>query len=142
MEYRGRFDTFDDLNRQDAHNLIGYFQSEGLIAANPGARGNAKPQPAPEPQDLAATQMLRVDQSGLLAYQVGLGDYVKKGEVVAELIALDGENAFSERTPILSGTDGIVISRNSQKYVWPGCSIAKIVGKEILPDRGEYLLED
>ena len=32
LEYRGQFDTFDNLNRQDAQNLYGYFQEQGLIS--------------------------------------------------------------------------------------------------------------
>jgi len=101
-----------------------------------------RPTATPAGTDLAATEMTRVQQAGLLAYKVQLGDVVKKGDVLADLISLDGEGAFVERTPILAGTDGVIISRNIHKYVWPGCSIAKIVGKEKLASRGEYLLED
>ena len=138
MEYRGRSDTFDEINASDAANLFHYFQGEGLIEGQP----DHQPEPARPASDLRATEMLRVEQAGLLAYQVELGDEVSKGEVIADLISLDGDNAFQLRTPIRTRTNGIVISRNSQKYVWPGCSIAKVVGTELLPDRGEYLLED
>ena len=94
------------------------------------------------PTPLAATEMTRVEQAGLLAYKVELGDWVEKGDVLADLIVLEGEGAFTQRTPILAGTAGRVISRNMHKYVWPGCSIAKVVGTEVLVSRGEYLLED
>jgi len=122
VEYRGQADTFDALNRQDATRLYGFFQEEGLIGD--------------------ATEMLRVDEPGLLAYCVELGDRVEKGQVIAELVALDGEYAFQKRTPICTNTSGRVISRNTNKYVWPGCSIAKIVGNKKLESRGAYLLED
>ncbi|TXH66721.1 MAG: succinylglutamate desuccinylase [Thiothrix sp.] len=139
LEYRGQFDTFDELNQEDAERLYGFLQSQGLIA---GELIRPRPPATPAGTDLAATEMTRVQQSGLLAYKVKLGDLVKKGDVLADLIALDGEGAFVKRTPVLAGTDGVIISRNINKYVWPGCSIAKIVGKEILASRGEYLLED
>lgn len=139
VEYRGQVDVFDSINKQDAINLYGFFQEQGLIG---GELIAAKPEAATEPTDLDATEMLRVDQAGLLAYVVELGDEVKKGQLIAELIALEGDAAFQQRTPIVAGTDGRVISRNMNKYVWPGCSIAKIVGKEKLESRGEYLLED
>ena len=139
VEYRGQADTFDGLNRRDAIQLYGFFQEEGLIVGEPIA---VKPETAPEPTDLDATEMLRVEQAGLLAYCVELGEVVEKGQVIAELIALDGEEAFQRRKPIYANTAGRVISRNINKYVWPGCSIAKIVGKETLESRGEYLLED
>lgn len=139
LEYRGQFDTFDELNQEDAERLYGFLQSQALIA---GELIRPRPSATPAGTDLAATEMTRVQQSGLLAYKVKLGDLVKKGDVLADLIALDGEGAFVERTPVLAGTDGVIISRNINKYVWPGCSVAKIVGKEILASRGEYLLED
>ena len=139
LEYRGNFDVFDDLNRQDALNLYGFFQSRSLIGGEPVTQ---KPGSSPPPTDLAATEMLRVDQAGLLAYKVKLGERVSKGQIIAELVALEGDQAFVTRTPVYAGTDGVVISRNTSKYVWPGCSIAKIVGSEILESRGNYLLED
>lgn len=139
LEYRGQFDTFDALNQEDAECLYGFLQSQALIG---GELIRPRPVATPAGTDLAATEMTRVQQAGLLAYKVQLGDTVKKGDVLADLIALDGEGAFVERLPVLAGTDGVLISRNIHKYVWPGCSIAKIVGKEKLESRGEYLLED
>ena len=139
LEYRGQFDTFDALNKDDAERLYGFLQSQGLIG---GELIRARPASTPAGTDLAATEMTRVQQAGLLAYKVQLGDTIKKGDVLADLISLDGEGAFVERVPILAGTDGVIISRNIHKYVWPGCSIAKVVGKEKLESRGEYLLED
>ena len=97
---------------------------------------------APAPLPLSATEMLRVDQAGLLAYRVELGEMVEKGQPVADLIALDGPDAFTKRTPILAGTSGRVISRNMAKFVVPGNSIAKIVGSEPIAGREGYLLED
>lgn len=138
LEYRGQFDTFDDLNRHDAQNLYGYFQEEGLIG---GLVRDGKGEAA-APTDLRATEVLRAPQAGLLAYCVELGDQVKKGDRIADLIQLDGEGAFVERIPLLAGTSGQVISRMVTKYVWRNANIAKIVGTEILESRGDYLLSD
>lgn len=139
LEYRGVFDVFDEINLHDAENLYGFFQSRGLIKG--GNLANS-PEAAPTATELEATEMLRVSGPGLLAYKVELGDRVKKGQVIADLIILEGEQAFLKRTPQLAGTDGVVISRNTHKYVWSGCSIAKIVGTERLSGREGYLLED
>ncbi len=139
LEYRGEFDVFDDLNQGDAQMLYGFFQNRGLIDGDPVPKPAAKSPPATE---LTAVEMLRVEHAGLLAYKVELGQQVEKGQLIADLIALDGEDAFIKRTPIVAGTDGVVISRNINKYVWPGCSIAKIAGRRKLADRGSYLLED
>ena len=138
LEYRGQSDTFDDLNRQDAHNLYGYFQEQGLIGGAPlGQKGEAR-----AGTDLRATEYLRAPQAGLLAYRVELGDWVEKGDCIADLIALDGEGAFVDRMPLLASTSGQVISRKITKYVWAGANVSKIVGSEILETRSGSLLSD
>ena len=102
LEYRGQQDVFDNLNKQDALNLYHFFCDEGLIADKPSV---IRPS-SPPPTDLNACEVLRVDKPGLIAYQVELGAQVKKGDVIAELISLDGPNAVRERAPIYAGTDG------------------------------------
>lgn len=137
LEYRGQPDVFDELGRDDAARLFAFFQAKDLIAGTPPAVERA---PAPLP--LSATEMLRVDRAGLLAYRIELGERVEKGQPVADLIALDGPGAFTERTAVVAGTSGRVISRNQSKFVVPGNSIAKIVGSEPIAGREGYLLED
>ena len=138
LEYRGQADTHDAIGAEDAQGLFDFFAARGLIDARPPA-ATAAPSPTP----FEATEVLRADRPGLLAYRVGLGDRVEKGDLVAEIIAMDGPEAFIARTPLRAGTDGLVLSRASAKYVVVGASVAKIVGNEILPARaGGYLLED
>jgi predicted deacylase len=138
LEYRGQSDTFDDLNRQDAHNLYGYFQEQGMIEGAPvSEKGKAR-----AGTDLRATEYLRAPHNGLLAYCVELGDWVKKGDTIAELIQLDGDGAFVNRMPLLAGTAGQVISRKINKYVWAGANVSKIVGSEVLESRIGSLLSD
>ena len=81
VEYRGQADVFDDMNLDDAKRLYGFFQEEGIID---GPAIMEKPISAPEPTDLDATEMLRVDQAGLLAYKVELNDVVETGQLIAE----------------------------------------------------------
>jgi predicted deacylase len=139
LEYRGQADVFDTLGADDARRLWGFLCGRNLIDADPGA----PPERMPEATPLEATEMIRVDRPGLVAYRVELGERVSKGQPVADLIAMDGPEAFMSRTPILAGTDGLVLSRRMQKYAPRGTSIMKIVGKDILPSRkGAYLLED
>jgi predicted deacylase len=139
LEYRGQADTSDAFGREDATGLFGFFAARGLIDADPGSR----PAPAPASTPFEATEVLRVERPGLLSYRVGLGDRVERGQPVADLIAMDGPEAFLARQPVLAGTDGFILSRRSAKYVKRGAAIAKIVGTEVLPTRaGGYLLED
>ncbi len=138
LEYRGQADVHDETGIKDAEGLFDFFADRGLIDATPPA---ATPMPAATPFE--ATEVLRADRPGLLAYRVKLGDKVKKGDVVADIIAMDGPEAFLARTPLHAGTDGFILSRASAKYAVTGSSVAKIVGTEVLPARaGGYLLED
>ena len=138
LEYRGQADTHDAMGREDAQGLHDFFAGRGLIDATVPAAT-----PAPPPTPFEATEVLRADRPGLLAYRVGLGDRVKKGDVVADIIAMDGPDAFLGRSPLRAGTDGLILSRASAKYAVVGSSVVKIVGTEILPARaGGYLLED
>ena len=139
LEYRGRADSFDELGASDAENLFNFFVGRGLISAP----ARQTPHPAPAPTPFEATEVLRVDAPGLLAYRVELGERVTKGQPIADIIAMDGPEAFMGRTPVVAGTDGIVLSRVTAKYVRRGTGIAKIVGTTPLPTRaGGYLLED
>ena len=138
LEYRGLADSFDHFGEQDALRLFGFFCGRGLIDANPGPG----PQPGSTATPFEATEIVRVDRAGLVAYRVDLGQRVHKGQPIADLIALDGPEAFVGRTPILAGTDGFVLSRSLRKYAARGENIAKIVGTMPLPQRRGYLLED
>ncbi len=139
LEYRGQADVFDPLGADDARRLWGFLCGRNLIDAEAGT----PPAHMAEATPLEATEIIRTDRPGLVAYRVELGERVSKGQPVADLIAMDGPEAFMSRTPILAGTDGLVLSRRMQKYAPRGTSIMKIVGTTILPARkGAYLLED
>jgi predicted deacylase len=139
LEYRGQFDTFDQLGADDARRLYGFLCERNLIDDDPGGR----PGRAPAATPFEATEIVRAAQPGLVAYRVELGERVAAGQPIADLIALDGPEAFMARTPILAGTDGFVLSRARAKYVPRGAGIAKIVGNKPLQTRkGSYLLED
>ena len=138
LEYRGQADVSDALAKDDARNLFDFFCDETLILAAP----SCDKVPSVPPSDLAATEIVRVRASGLIAYHIALGDHVTKGQHIADLLSLDGDAPVQERTPLFAGTDGIIFSLLQSKYVWPGTSIAKIAGTTRLESRGSYLLED
>lgn len=138
LEYRGTADTFDHYGADDARRLFGFLCGRSLVDADPGS----KPDPAAGATPFEATEIVRVDRPGLVAYHVELGERVRKGQPIADLIALDGPEAFMARTPIPAGSDGFILSRGLGKYVPRGAGIAKIVGTVPLPSRKGYLLED
>ncbi len=139
LEYRGMADVTDAYGGDDARRLWGFLCGRNLIDADAGP----PPGRAVSGTPFEATEVLRVESPGLVAYRVELGEEVRAGQPVADLIALDGPEAFMTRMPIVAGTDGFVLSRAAGKYARRGTAIMKIVGTRPLPGRrGAYLLED
>ena len=138
IEYRGQADVGDAIAETDARALFRFLQRRGLIAGDPG--------PLPEAQceatRLEATDIVRAEAPGVLAYKVEIGEQVKKGQVIADLVDPMADDPLKARTPILSQTDGLVLTRLIQKLVRPGAAIAKIVGREPLAYRKGKLLDD
>ena len=92
---------------------------------------------------LDAVDTVKAPAAGVLAYKVELGDAVAEGETLAELVDPAAEQPAEARCPVVSRTDGFVLSRRAHKYVLPGMTVAKVVGTRSLPHRaGGYLLED
>lgn len=138
LEYRGQSDVSDALGADDARGLFGFFCTRGLVDADPGEL----PWSAPKPTPLEATEVIRAPAPGLVAYRVALGERVTRGQPVADIIAMDGPDAFFARTTVTAGTDGLVLTRSARKYAEASANIMKIVGTEPLPGRSGYLLED
>lgn len=139
LEFRGAAEVSDAINRPDAAAIYRLLQRRGMVAGDPG--------PLPpllcEATRLDATESLRAPANGILSYAVELGAEVKKGDPIAELIDPAAENPAGGRRELRAGTDGLVLSRKTHKYVAQGMSVAKIVGTEPLESRkGGYLLED
>ena len=138
IELRGQADVSDELAAADAAALFRVLQRRGLIEGDPG------PLPAPqcEASDLAAVDVLQAPAAGIAAYHVALGERVRKGQVVADLVDPAGDPGAARR-PVASRTEGFVLSRRLHKYVMPGMTLAKIVGREALPHRAAGpLIED
>ncbi|MDJ0946013.1 MAG: M14 family metallopeptidase [Kiloniellales bacterium] len=138
VELRGRGDVSDELAAADAAALFRILQRRGFLAGDPGPL----PEPLCEASPLEAVDVLRAPAPGVLAYKVALGERVREGDVVAEVIDPAAEPEAA-RTPVVAHTDGLVLSRHVQFYVTPGTSIAKVVGTKPLPHRSDgNLLED
>jgi predicted deacylase len=138
IEYRGEADVSDALAEPDARALFRFFQRRGLIAGDPGPL----PRALCEATRLEATDIVRVESPGVLAYRVELGARVKKGDVIADLVDPMADDPLTARTAITSKADGLMLTRLHQKLVKPGDAIAKIVGREPLAHHKGTLLDD
>ena len=99
--------------------------------------------PASNATRLDAADSVKAPVAGILSYKVALGDQVRAGDVIADLIDPAAEEPERGRQSIVTQANGLVLSRCYYKYVTPGTTIAKVVGSEPLKHRtGGYLLEN
>ncbi len=139
VEMRGRPDVSDDLAAADAGALLRALQRLGYVGGDPGPLPAAQCEPTP----LEGTDMVCAPAVGVLSYTVAPGQMVGKGDIVAWLIDPAAENPAEGRTPIRCTGEGLVLSRRFYKYVPPGHTVVKVVGREPLEHRkGGHLLED
>jgi predicted deacylase len=134
VELRGQADVSDDLAAADAAALIRFLQRRGVIAGDPG------PLPAPlgAATRLDAVDVVKAATAGILAYRSNLGDRIAEGDIVAEIV-----DPLGGRVAAASRTDGLLLTRRSNRFVRPGDIVAKIVGTRPLPERaGGALLSD
>lgn len=138
IEFRGQFDVFDDLGTHDGKALYRFLQRRGLIAGDPGPLPTLLCEGTP----LEGADYMRAPKGGILAYKVKVGDMVRKGDLVAEIIDPLAEDQSKARTEMRSVADGLVVSRCTKKLVAPGEGITMIAGKEHLAHRKGPLLSD
>jgi uncharacterized protein len=126
LELRSNNDLDMDDALRDARALFRFLQRRNIVAGDPGRL----PRLLCRATDLAAMQQVKAPQAGLVVYHARLGDRVKKGEVVAEIIPPIGPTALIE-----ARTDGLLFARHNERWAWEGRIIGKIAGDEPLPDR-------
>lgn len=134
VELRGRADVSDALAEQDAAALIRFLQRRGILAGDPGPLPDAQC----EATRLDAVDVAKAEMAGILVYHRELGEMIASGDVIAEIV-----DPLGSREKVLSRTDGLLLTRRSNRFVRPGDIVAKIVGKQTLPERvGGNLLSD
>ena len=139
VEYRGQADVSDEICRVDAEGLFRFLQRRHVVAGDPGPLPDALCVGTP----LSGTQIVKASTPGVIAYAVKLGDKVKKGDLIGHIVDPSASDPATARTPVLAETDGLILSRASDKLVRPGQGIAKVVGTEPLADRqAGALMED
>ncbi|NRA20604.1 MAG: succinylglutamate desuccinylase/aspartoacylase family protein [Oceanospirillaceae bacterium] len=137
VELRGFADVNDEFAAQDARGLLSYLSSQGLIA------GELYPV---EPFAVSSTELTAVDAvmapcTGIICWQVALGEAVVKGQLIAEIVDLTAANPVAGRTAVYSKTSGVLFAMGMAKLVTVGENVAKIAGTEKFDRKaGEQLL--
>lgn len=132
VELRGEHDVDHSLAAADAEALLGYLAWRGLVDGAPARL----PTLACEPTPLAGSIPILAPHGGVLVFLRELGDTLRRGEPIAEIVnPLDGVALVLE-----SPTDGVFYARESRRFVPAGTRIAKVAGREAV--RSGKLLSD
>lgn len=144
VELRGQLDVSDKLSSMDARALFrflqkrGYISMESNVVLNHPDDMNRFPLKLLYPgTSLAAVDSVTVNNAGLIVWKVELGDLVKKGQFIGEIINI--ENIDTPRIPIYAQCDGLVFTKSTH-LCRPGQRIMKIAGNETLNWRTGNLL--
>jgi predicted deacylase len=132
LEMRSNNDVDADLAQGDALALLRFLTRRCLVE---GAAG-AAPAPLCEATPLEAMQQVTATAAGIVVYHARLGDQVRPGDLIAEIVDPLG----AAPVEIRAQTAGVLFARHEQPYAWSGKIIGKIAGAEPLPERKGKLL--
>ena len=121
LELRGCDDVAHPLAEADAAALIAFLAHRGFIDG---------PVPALPPlrdpaTALAATDVLKAPVSGVVVYLRELGEKVRAGDVVFEIL----DPLTGTLHPVATRTDGLFFARENQRYARAGRTLAKVAGQ-------------
>ena len=120
LELRGLADVSHATAGEDAAALVAFLTHRGLIDGPVPALP-----PLREPATaLDATDVLKAPVSGVLVYARELGERVRAGDVIFEVLDPLGDRLY----PVASRTDGLLFARQSQRYARAGRAVAKVAG--------------
>ena len=138
VELRGEIEVDHALAAADAHGLLRFLQQQGFVreldppehndSALPASASLASFAPAEcAVRPLAGCLHLLAPFSGVLVWRLALGQWVRAGQPLADLVC-----PVSGRCQTLpSPTDGLFFARELQRWARAGQSVAKVAGQEV-----------
>lgn len=123
VELRGEVDVSHAQAATDTQALLDFLTHRGVID---GLLNPVSPLPPlkREPSPLAGSEPVTSPVSGLIAWHKAPGDWVARGETVADVI--DPISALV--TPLPSATDGVLYARENRRFAVAGMRLAKVAG--------------
>ena len=120
VELRGEADVSHHWARTDAQAILRYLRHVGVLA-NPPAMLAALPC---TPTPMTGSQTLTADCPGVLVYIAELGESLRAGDLVADIV-----DPVSGRVhAVYAGVTGVFYARIRNRYVTTGAEIGKIAG--------------
>ena len=135
IELRGMTDVDDVLAAEDADGIMAFLQHRGVVAGKPPL-----PAAGAVSRPLAGVDMVMAPSAGIVCHRAAVGDHVRMGDVVAELVDPTADDATAMRRSLTASTDGLVFARTHLRFARAGGIVCKIAGADPLPGKGTKLL--
>ncbi len=127
VELRSNNDVSSDFADRDARAILRFLTRRGFIKGEVGAPPRLLGVVTP----VEAVERLKAPCEGVIDYRLKLGDRVRKGDVIAEIVPVQGH-----QQAVKAPFDGVLFARHDQTWAWTGKTIAKVAPNalEDLPD--------
>jgi predicted deacylase len=124
LELRGEQDVSHELACADAEALVAFLTHRGLVDG---------PAPVLPPlhypaTPLAGTDVVATPASGLVVYRRALGDWLRPGDVVADVV----DPISGEVIALCTRAEGLLFTREAQRFATAGRPVAKVAGAAII----------
>ncbi|MBU2510776.1 succinylglutamate desuccinylase/aspartoacylase family protein [bacterium] len=136
VELRGINDVSHENGLNDARNIFLFLKRRGYIAGV----APKLPKLIREATPLTAVEHLKSEIPGVVIYRREIGETVKKGDVIAEIVNPLEQNPAKRITRIRSKYGGYLFTKNVDRYARPNRILAKIAGVKQIKGKGKHLL--
>ena len=130
IELRGEMDVRYDYAERDARAILQFLAHEDVVDLPPppaslsASLPASLPAPLCAPTPLEAVEPLHAPQSGVLVFLKSLGDDVKAGEAVADIVnPVTGDTAS-----VRARRDGLLFASTAHRHLLRGMQVCKIAG--------------
>jgi predicted deacylase len=127
VELRGEMEVSYALARKDAAGLLQFLTLRGVLHGGDEAARRAAavlPQPLCEATPLEGVEPLYAPHAGILIYTRELGERVRAGDALADLIDPVG----GDTTVLRATVDGVFFARSAHRHVIRGMNVGKVAG--------------
>jgi hypothetical protein len=120
VELRGEMDVRYEYAEQDAQALLQWLAREGVV----DMPQTALPDPLCAATPLEAVEPLHAPQSGVLVFLKALGDEVKAGDAVADIV----NPVTGAIATVRASRDGLLFASTAHRHLLRGMHVCKIAG--------------
>ncbi|NBT10129.1 MAG: succinylglutamate desuccinylase/aspartoacylase family protein [Betaproteobacteria bacterium] len=122
VELRGEADVTHDLAEGDAQGLLAFLEQRGHL--EPGSSAKAAAASRCDVLPLEGVDPLTSPCGGIVVFACALGDEVRAGQTVAEVI----DPLTAESTPVCTKVDGVFFAHSKTRWALRGERIGKVAG--------------